>query len=67
VDILKEYKLIVEEENEHYIKLIVPNNYNPFVIEEIRFRAGKNVLIKKFHRKNFLNYCKKNYQKVKYL
>ncbi len=53
MDILKEYKLIVEEENEHYIKLIVPNNYNPFVIEEIRFRTGKNVIIKKIPQEEF--------------
>ncbi len=47
MNILKEYKFIVENEDENSITLVVPENYNFFYVEEIRFKSGKNVILKK--------------------
>ncbi len=47
MNILKEYKFIVESEDENQIILLVPENYNFLLVEEIRFKSGKNVILKK--------------------
>lgn len=47
MNILKEYKFIVEKEDENSITLVVPENYNFFYVEEIRFKSGKNVILNK--------------------
>ncbi len=43
MDILKEYRLIPLKEDRDYIELLVPENYSPHKVEEIRFLKGKEV------------------------
>jgi general secretion pathway protein E len=47
MNILKDYKFIVESEDENIIVLLVPENYNFLSVEEIRFKTGKNVILKR--------------------
>ncbi len=43
MDLLKNYRLIPLEETEESIKLMVPKNADPFILEEIRFLTKKRV------------------------
>ncbi|MCX7760983.1 MAG: GspE/PulE family protein [Hydrogenothermaceae bacterium] len=47
MNILKDYRFIVDYEDENKIILIVPQNYNFLYVEEIRFLTGKAVILKK--------------------
>ncbi|MCX7739229.1 MAG: GspE/PulE family protein [Hydrogenothermaceae bacterium] len=53
MNILRDYRLIVEQEDETKITLIVPQNYNFLHVEEIRFLTGKTVLLKKIPDEEF--------------
>ncbi|MGC9006470.1 MAG: GspE/PulE family protein [Sulfurihydrogenibium sp.] len=53
MNILKEYRFIVESEDQNSITLIVPENYNFLHVEEIRFKTGKNILLKKIPQDEF--------------
>ncbi len=46
MNILRDYRLIPEEEGEDYIRLLVPENFNHEDVEEIRFLTGKDVRLK---------------------
>ncbi len=43
MDILKEYRLIPLREDENTLELLVPENFQPEKVEEIRFIKGKDV------------------------
>lgn len=43
MNILREYRLIPKEEENGVLKLLVPRSFKEEVIEEIRFRTGKDV------------------------
>lgn len=53
MNILKDYKFIVDHEDDNRIVLIVPRNYNFLFVEEIRFLTGKNVIVKKIEDDEF--------------
>ena len=42
---MKEYRFIPLEEGQDHIKIAVPESYDPFKVEEIRFRTGKDVVL----------------------
>lgn len=44
MDILRTYRLVPLEEGEGYIKLLVPKDFDPLVLEEVRFSLGKEVI-----------------------
>jgi general secretion pathway protein E len=53
MNILRDYKFIVDYEDENKIVLIVPESYNFLYVEEIRFKTGKDVILKKIPNEEF--------------
>ncbi|AAC07412.1 GspE/PulE family protein [Aquifex aeolicus] len=45
-ELSESFEYIVEEENERELLVIVPQNYNFFAVEELRFKKGKDVKLK---------------------
>jgi general secretion pathway protein E len=43
VDVLKDYRVIPLEEDEKRLKLLAPEGYDPFLLEELRFLLGKEI------------------------
>ena len=54
MNILRDYRLIPEEEGEDYIKLLVPENFNHEDVEEIRFLTGKDVKVRVLPEEEFV-------------
>jgi general secretion pathway protein E len=54
MNILRDYRLIPEEEGEDYIRLLVPENFNHEEVEEIRFLTGKDVRLKTLPEEEFV-------------
>jgi len=44
MDLLRTYRLVPLEEGEGYIKLLVPKDFDPLVLEEVRFSLGKEII-----------------------
>lgn len=53
MNILKDYRFIVKHEDDKQITLIVPQNYNFFHVEEIRFLTGKTILLERLPEEEF--------------
>jgi type II secretory ATPase GspE/PulE/Tfp pilus assembly ATPase PilB-like protein len=43
VNVLKDYRLIPLEEDEKRLKLLTPEGYDPFLLEELRFLLEKEI------------------------
>jgi len=53
MDIVKTYRLIPIEEDQHRIRLLVPKGYDVFSVEEIRFITGKSVEVLEVEEEEF--------------
>ncbi|MDQ7038606.1 MAG: GspE/PulE family protein [Aquificota bacterium] len=59
MNILRDYRLIPEEEGEDYIRLLVPENFNHEDVEEIRFLTGKDVRVRVLPEEEFVKELQK--------
>ncbi|MFN4319272.1 MAG: GspE/PulE family protein [Aquificaceae bacterium] len=44
MDLIRTYRLVPLEDKEGYVKLLVPRDFDPLLLEEVRFSLGKEVI-----------------------